>query len=137
MALVPLCRPKTGFALHLAGTSDAGQRMYGHVRFSSAQILWERISVIYLSQYLQGILSIVIAVKFGRQAEGSEPRQRTEICRDHAMLRACGCSKQNLLKGHIFGLPLQLPKETAIIFQSFKRQTKMYSATIFLHVPGL
>lgn len=47
------------------------------------------------------------------------------------MLRACGCSKQNLLKGHIFGLPLPLPKETAIIFQPFKRQTKMYSSHSF------
>lgn len=56
----------------------------------------------------------------GRPAEGSEPRQGTELSPAHAKLPARGCSKQNLLKGHLFGLPLQLPEETAIIFQPFK-----------------
>lgn len=60
------------------------------------------------------------AAQPGRPAEGSEPRQGTELSPAHAKLPARGCSKQNLLKGHLFGLPLQLPEETAIIFQSFK-----------------
>lgn len=116
-----------------------GRGCVSHVGFSSAGILWERLGVIYFPQQSQGILSIVSRARrspAGRRRGQSQGREQSSA---RLTQRSQPGAAVNRISSKVTssGSHCSCQRKLQSFFSPLKRRARTYSATVFLHVPGL